>query len=315
VWGSEDLLRQEFIARLRSALVPPALEAVNYHRLRGDEVDLHWALSLCRTPTFSGDRRLVILSRPAFLGTSGEEEMLPYLEDPSPFACLCLEAGEGGIDKRRKLYRRFSDCGTVVECQPLRGAALERWMKNRLARWGKDLTREAAELLSGREAPMTLIDQDLHKLAAYSGQRESITAADVQDLIPQLRRADIFALVDSVGRGDGAEAVTMLGRMRRAGAPALMILGMIARQIRLIRQVKFLLDGGSGYSAISKELGLPPFVVRKCAAQAEGFTQETLSRYLQAILETDVGIKSGRWDDRLALERLVALLTGREDPA
>jgi len=50
------------------------------------------------------------------------------------------------------------------------------------------------------------IDQELHKLADYAGKERTVTRADVRQLVPATRAANIFELVDALGIGDAPTA-------------------------------------------------------------------------------------------------------------
>jgi DNA polymerase III subunit delta len=86
---------------------------------------------------------------------------------------------------------------------------------------------------------------------------------------------------------------------------------MIYRQFRLIIQAREVLDMGGDKRDLMK---LPDFrsdfVAGKALEQARGFTMDQLEAIYRYLLETDHGIKTGKVNEGLALDLLVAGLSG-----
>jgi DNA polymerase-3 subunit delta len=126
--------------------------------------------------------------------------------------------------------------------------------------------------------------------------------------VPYAQEAVVFDLVDALGQGDGATAARVLHRLLDTEHP-LAILGMIVRQFRLLVQVKDLEQRGATLQEVSKELQLHPFPARKLHVQAIRFTTAQLDAVYHHLLDTDLAIKTGRLEQVLALDLLVAELT------
>src|SRR5690606_11642978 len=89
----------------------------------------------------------------------------------------------------------------------------------------------------------------------------------------------------------------------------LRLLALVARQFRILAHARALMERGATQRDLQERLGLHPFVARKAWQQARRLGADESMEALEAILETDVAIKQGGWPDRLALERMVLLLT------
>src|SRR5258708_30699327 len=91
----------------------------------------------------------------------------------------------------------------------------------------------------------------------------------------------------------------------------LALLPMIYRQFRLLLQARDVLDMGGGKSDLTKYPDFrSDFVAQKAIEQARNFTMEQLEGIYRYLLDTDQGIKTGRVNDKLALDLLVAGLAG-----
>ena len=151
------------------------------------------------------------------------------------------------------------------------------------------------------------IDQELIKLADYVGPARPVTRDDVRRMVPATRAANIFEMMDALGMGDA----TMAGRLLLHaldvdGEPPLRLLGMIARQYRLLIQAKALQADGLKPPEIAKELGVQEWTAPKLLTQAGRHTFARLERNLEQILAADEAIKTGRLGDREAMDVLFA---------
>jgi DNA polymerase-3 subunit delta len=186
---------------------------------------------------------------------------------------------------------------------------LPSWIDRRAQAKGANLSSEATRLLAvlvGTD--LRLLDQEIDKLYLYAGERQ-ITTQDVRALVSRARQESIFDLVDCVGRRETDRALVLLHRMLDAGEAPLYLLAMLARQIRILIQVKDLQGRGLGKNEIAGELRLHPYVVEKGMAQAWNFSLSQLEAAHHNLVETDWAIKTGGLEDLVALDLLVVNLT------
>ena len=87
--------------------------------------------------------------------------------------------------------------------------------------------------------------------------------------------------------------------------PPMRILFLIARQFNQILQVKELMDQKTEKGVIASKLKLQPFVVGKIMPQAKSFTREQILSYVNLCVETEEAVKTGRLNERLAVEFLI----------
>ena len=81
---------------------------------------------------------------------------------------------------------------------------------------------------------------------------------------------------------------------------------MIAKQFKVVMQVRQLQLEGYTSKTISERLKIHPFVVGKALKQANNFSDEIIIDMLNYILESDYKIKNGLIRDTLAVEMLVS---------
>lgn len=220
---------------------------------------------------------------------------------------------EGGLDVKKhsariKALRRVSR--TTQEFEVLKGVALKKWFEKEAAAKGVRFGPGAKEkLLASTEADLWRLENELEKLRAYAGG-SLIQEETIRDLVrPKLDPA-IFATVDAIAGRNIREALKQIHEHLETGDSPLYLLSMITYQIRNIVLVKDLEERSQGGSSSSRfgSLGLHPFVIQKSLSQARRFTMKELKEIYERLLETDIDIKQGRKDPRLALELLITSL-------
>lgn len=83
------------------------------------------------------------------------------------------------------------------------------------------------------------------------------------------------------------------------------ILFLIARQFNQILQVKEMMSRGQDKGTIASRLKMQPFVVGKVMPQARQFTREQILSYVELCVNAEEAVKSGKLQDRLAVELLI----------
>jgi DNA polymerase III subunit delta len=346
IHGPTELVRAETLAAIRNGIADdPEMAALNTLRLDGRSATVSELRNACDALPFLAERRLVIaegllarLAAPArgrgktadlVQVEDGTEEaqlspemakgqakmLLAYLDEvPESTELVFLEedtAGSGPILRRLQELARTNQA-KIVSCEKLRRNELPDWIRQRAtARKVKLDAGAIADLAEFVGDELRQLDQELIKLADYAPHR-TVTREDVRRLVPATRAASVFEMADALGMGDGATAGKL---MRHAldidGEQPLRLIGMIARQYRLLIQAKALQAQGVKPPDMARTLNAADWTVPKLLNQANRHTFVALERAMARILAADEAIKTGRLSDREAMDVLLAeLLTG-----
>ena len=207
---------------------------------------------------------------------------------------------------------------------------MAQWAAEEARRGGKRLDPPAAELLvelTGRDHAR--LASEVAKLSAYVGDAERITTDDVSAAAVKTAEATSFQLVDAIAEGDAATALGLLPDLvppHNATSAAIPLLGMIARNLRLLWQAGHLarhgapVDRGNPPPSLSgflpsqhnvTEATRSSFVARKLARHGRNFTDAQAAVSLERVLYADRALKGQtgeHLDPRLVVERLVTEL-------
>ncbi len=325
--GEDEFSRAEQVAAFKEKIGDAAVRDFNVTVLDGRKVTLAELRHAADAVPFLADKRLVIvdglltrLSAGRGKGSSGGEpsgstkelmagllDYLPQVPDstrlvfvedktlPASNAVLKLAAAQKG-----KTAIAFGTPKNVAG-----------WIEKRLQKHGGAIDRQAAAKLAQLGgSDLRRLDSEIQKLVTYVNAARPITEDDVARLVSASVEANIFDLVDALGRRDGPRAMRELHRLLDLGENPLGLLAMIARQFRLMIQVKELQEKNAPAPEMAKTLGQHPFVIEKIGQQARNFSIDQLERIYSHLLDVDVGIKTGETSDVLALDLLVAELAG-----
>lgn len=315
--GDDDFSRDEELARVRRRAEEGPMGDLNTTLLSGDDLALEQLIQTCDTLPFMGERRLVIVrgllgALPADARREPMPALLNYLERmPESTALMLIE--DGFVKASHPVYRLVQErpWGFQKAFQrPRPGSQLNLWIQQRARGKGTQIEPGAAALLAAAVGnDLRLLEMEMEKLALHAGGGP-IGEADVEAVVSGNFESDIFALVDALGERDGGRAHAQLHHLLLKGENALGVLSMMARQVRLLLQLKDLQTRGADDSVIQKNLGVHPFVLKKLHRQAPRFTLEQLLTAHRKVVETDWSIKRGRMEETTALDWLVAQLVG-----
>jgi DNA polymerase-3 subunit delta len=146
---------------------------------------------------------------------------------------------------------------------------------------------------------------EIEKLVLYAGNRP-IEAEDVKKLVGLSRESSVFTLVDAIIEGKLNLANQSAVELLETGAAPSYVLAMLARQLRLLVRARDLKNAGQSENSIQGALGLADYPFRKTIEQASRFTMPRLKIFYHRLLDADLAIKTGKYDDELALTILVS---------
>lgn len=328
--GEDEFSRSEILAEMKAKMGDPAMADLNTTVLDGNKVTLAELMHACDTVPFLADRRLVIVEglltklEGGGRGKAGRgtdhpawkreflQELTTYLKRLPQTTRLVFVEGKSVNPNHPVLKVALADKGQgyAREFRPPTSGKLRQWITDRVEKKGGQIEASAAEELAAFVgSDLRLLNQELDKLISYVDRARPITGADVDLLVSYVQQANVFEMVDALGRRDGEQAIKLLHRLLEDGEHPLSLLGMIIRQFRIMIQIKDLAERGAPSQEIGGQLGLHSFVAEKGLRQSRNFSMEQLEIIYHKLLEIDVSIKTGQMDPVLALDMLIAGLS------
>ena len=199
---------------------------------------------------------------------------------------------------------------SVKTFPPLRGEDLRHWIAQEATHRGVTLSPKAVWLLSETVgSDLWAMANELEKLILLS-QGGEITPELVQKIVPQAQQANVFRLVDAILEKRPKQAGALLHQLLARGVPAAVILFHTGRRLHLLVQAKALLEEGIKETELKARLNLTQgFALRRTQEQARRYSWPRLKGLYHQLMETDLAIKTGKQEEEVALELLVAGIT------
>lgn len=263
---------------------------------------------------FLGEKRLIIIKDFLARGNKDEQKKVAdVLELEIPDFSIVVFHENGTPDKRTSLYKKLNKVGNVEEFKELMGPALSMWILKEAQSIGVKITNDIADYI-GSVAGSNLwnIHNELQKLKTFAGEK-TITRTDVDNLVHPNLTASIFKFTDYLAEKNASASLKTMNILIESGEDIIKILFMIIRHFRILIQVHDLKHRGLQKGEITSRIKEHPFTIATTLKQSPNFSSEKLKAVYEALLQIDIGIKTGKIkmlaDDKnegvLALEKLI----------
>ncbi len=309
ICGTDDYLIEESVSAIRKKAISGGFESMNYHSFEGKGLDVPELLAAASTmPAFS-DWRLVVVKDAGAIKADETKALLGYIENPSPTTCLVFIA-EGKPEKASALYKALDKKGYVEAHNRLSDGELAGWVVKEAGRLGKSITQGAAHklvLIAGTR--LRDVKGELDKVALFAGEKKQIDESDVEDSGLDCREESIYGLSGAIGMKDVKKAFKVYEKV--SDEPPVMVLGSIARQIRMIYRAKALLKKGVQGRAMPSALGVYPKYADEYVRMSRLFTEKELTRAISALNAADIDLKTSRLPQATVLPKLILELCAK----
>ncbi|MBW1714951.1 MAG: DNA polymerase III subunit delta [Deltaproteobacteria bacterium] len=306
-YGPEDLWLEITLDTIRKDLISESIKEFNFEMLYGGEISAEEILNRARLLPFMSSHRLIIVRRTERFTKGDLERFLPYLEKPVDSTCIIWVSGKAELSD--VLYKRCKELGRAVHFRRLSERQIYPWIQKRAKEFGLAMHRDASAFLyqivgnSLRE-----LDSEISKLSLRH-PNSTIEIEHIKELATFSRLFTVFNLVDYVSKRDALHALEALNRLfdtqGRDSSAALGILGMLARQMRLLLRTKAgLKNGKEKHGVVERLRPLPHFVIEKCIAQERMWQERELEDALEQLYDADGLVRLGSKGD-LVLEGLI----------
>jgi len=314
--GEDEFGIAHFLSELSARLGDAATASMNTTRLDGSAISIEDLRGATFALPFLAPRRLVIATNPLARLNTGElrKKFINLLEQlPSTTALALVE--QHVLDDDHWLLAWIRQAGSrafVRRFSLYKEGDMAQWIQAQAKQAGGQIAPAAARALAHMLGTDTrTVYHEVQKLLAYVGYQRIVEVEDVETLSIPIFHERIFALVDAMAAQDGKRASGLLRKFLEEEDPGY-VMAMIVRQFRLLLLAREILDQGGQANEVKSRLKLrTDFEAGKITEQARRFPMQTLEGVYRGLLDIDEAIKSGRIEDEVALDGMVAGFTTR----
>lgn len=317
--GGEFFLARWAVRALTDKYVRDGFADFDLTRLDGQkDPDAAELINACETLPMMSERKLVMvedlkdLAGACARDEKDEKELLAYLAQ-IPESCMLVFVCREKVDKRKKIYKRIAEYGSIYEFDKLTEADLTRWIYKRFGGLKKQIDPRLVQNLientgyfdKDSEYNLFNLDNDIQKIA-FHAQGEVIEADDINRTVSGNVQKDVFSLIDALSREDKKHALKMLSNLMSAGESVYGVLALLFRQYEHMLKISEMKDNQETMAEIRQKLGLPDFIIKKLTSYAQKYSTAKLKKILQEAYQVDKNIKTGFLDPRLSMEMFIA---------
>ncbi len=324
--GPDDYSLNQALHSIKRSLGDPSTLETCTAVLDGQKVSVDELRNVVETVPFLAEQRLAIVyglieryetpvrperSRP---GRSPPQDAAPYvaclISIPDTTVVVLVESEIPDLAKGR--FKDLSPKADLRTFPLLKEARLKPWVESRVADLGGSISPQAVDrLVQLVGSNLWVIANETDKLLAFASGRR-IEDADVKSLVGYTQEVSVFALIDAILDFDAESASSLLQKLLGQGAAPAYLLFMLDRQFRMIVRTKGMKEQKAADNVIKAKLALfSDFAYRRTVEQAGRYSFERLRTIYGQLLESDVSMKTGRYEGELAIELLIAELCQR----
>ena len=325
LYGEDDFSRQLALNEIKSTIGDETALATNTTVLDAPQATIDHLRPVAEAMPFLAEKRLVIIQgllerfearaksgrRKKTASVSNRQSDHQSLADylvaiPDSTVAVLVD---GKISNKNPLLGALSAKAKVKLFPLLDKEKLNRWINKRVADSGGSISQSAIGLLTSYVGSnLWVMASEIDKLVLFTGGRQ-IEADDVRQVVSYVQEGSVFNLVDAILEFRGGMAEKLAEQLLQKGASPAYLLVMLTRQLRLVVRVKELKNQRRPESEIMGRLEMTsPFILRRTLEQASRYSLARLKEIYHRLLETDLAIKTGKYNAGLAMNILIAEL-------
>ncbi|WP_408956433.1 DNA polymerase III subunit delta [Natroniella sp. ANB-PHB2] len=315
----DNYLIKEFSKKFINTFVNQQMKDFGYDLITETSDDfIYRIINSTQVMPFMSDKRIVVVHATNLFSKKmeGSDSLITLLDD-FPTTTSLLFVSFKKPDKRLKLYKKVASIGETLQFKELKYKKLDNWIKTKVRAEGLTIDFQAIKLLESTfNNDLQRLDTELEKIITFIGPKKEgkITKQDVTKIISKdqlLKENAIFDFVDAIGKKNNSQALNLLNQIIEDGGSPKQILGMIARQIRLMIQTKSLYHKNLTVKQIARKLNQHPYPIEKCLKQSKNFSMDSLEQGLEELHKTDIKLVS-KGNPELEMELLILKLSQLE---
>ncbi|MFC1966101.1 DNA polymerase III subunit delta [Chloroflexota bacterium] len=326
--GQDDFSINQTLDEIKRDIGDQEFLAASTTTLDGLKVVPDQLRTVCETAPFLGGKRLVIIRellerfetkgkarrrKKAARATNQSDEYKLFstcigsIPDSTELVLIANR-----ISSDNPLFKELSSKAVVKSFPLLKDAQLRQWIQRRVVEEGGSISPPTVNLLTKLVGSnLWIMASEINKLVLFTLGRR-IEEEDVKAVVSYTQQVSVFAMVDAILEFKAVLAEQSLQQLLKIGYAPVYLLTMLSRQVQMIVRAKELKNQRISMAEIQSKLGLTAeFALRKTLEQASRYSLSRLKEVYVRLLETDLSIKTGKYNAELALNILVAELCQR----
>lgn len=256
------------------------------------------------------EEKIIIVKNASFFGSDkisdeNSNKLLNYFNSPNEFSKLIFTTNDK-LDMRKKITKTIKDKYHLISIPVLK----PRELFDKIRCYFKDkefiiLEESINYIIENNASNYDLIYNELEKIVLYYQYPCRILHEDVTNIVAKSLDANNFKFVDMIIAKEIGEAFKLYNDLRLTKVEPLMLIGLLAREVRMMILAKRLKEAHYRTSDIAFELGLQDWQLEKFLRVGSRYKLEELENRLLLLADLDLNIKTGKIEKWNGLANLI----------
>jgi DNA polymerase-3 subunit delta len=331
IYGEEEFLREEAYHQVMDAVMPKG----NHHDIEiidAESANEAQIVDIADAYPFISEKKIIVIKQAdkLFTGRSkkstAKSALLNYLKSPQPTSFLLITGifpSLTGLRAARKNPKQSEKAKKIAsgitfplneiielipsfECPKVSERELTSWTNERLAQFGKGISREAGEyLIANAGISLRDIANELEKLMLFAPDKKQYTEEDVLGLVGSSRVYNVFELQKSIGAGNTAKSIEIVHHMLNNDGNAIMIISMLLRYFTALFRLHDAQSLGTNPYEIAKTVGINAYFLPEYQSALRNYPPMKLAKAFYLLRNADLTLKTRSISPILVLQQFI----------
>jgi DNA polymerase-3 subunit delta len=304
-FGNDYYSIDAVVRELESAISPFIGSDFDKETIYGDDkINLPQLLSMASSFPFGSEKKFILFKE--FDKVKDINSLTEYVKNPPLYTTIAFIFNGELQSPEKEPYKSLIKQKFIFEAKELKGDNLISWLVEIARKNGKQLSAENAQLLTEISGGnRSLLEDQLEKIFIFLGTEKVIDYPTIEALSASLKENTIFELQEALGRKDKPKSVKILYNLLERGNEPTFIIAMLTKYFTGLSRVNEM-KGKIPDDVAARIVGTHPFYYKNYKSAKEKFSDRDLFRSINAVLNTDILLKTTSYDPKSLFTVLIA---------
>lgn len=261
------------------------------------------------------ETKFIIVKNANFFGTGKikdkELETLEKFLDNTSFNVVLIFVINEKPDMRKKITKLIKERYTLIIVANLKPYEIQGRVMSYFQKKGLDIDKNSVNyIVENSLNNYDVVMNELEKIVLYYNESNHIKYDDVTNIVAKSINTNNFLFVDALVDNNLPRCLELLDDLKAMKVEPTIILALIARDFRIMLNIKNLQNANKSEYDIMNTLGLADWQLTKYLKKVFPYKIKELEEILIKLSKLDLDIKTGKIDKYISLELLILDLCG-----
>ncbi len=311
--GEENFFLDDCLKRIEKKI---NIDDLNREVFQATESSGNDILNSVETLPFLTEKRIVVLKMANKLKNDDFKIVEQIIENPVYTTCFIIifpDKVKNSTSKRKDLISicEKSDNCYCVDCKKPYEKDVKIFIQEEFNNRGKTIEQDVIQqIINDTGLDLQNVSNEIEKISLYLGKdKKNVTVEDFIKISGFTKEINVFMLTNAIEEKNLKYSLFIIEQMLKTGESAIGLLSTISNTVRKMLIAKSLMEEKNYTSQDALNyIRVYAYFQYKYLNNLSKYTLLHLKKSLKEILKTDVALKTGKTDDKSAIENLVLFI-------